>query len=280
MMALRKMMELAITPWEEATAWLLIGAIFFAMRSCKYLRTTVNEEGKRTRILRMRNISFSKGGRRVKHHEKGLEDSDIVIITFEFQKNDRRDEQVHMFKTEDSILNPVKAWAKTVQRVRKYSASSDDSTVCTYYTEENERRDIQADHVRGRLRAIVKIIGEESLGFGVEEVGLHSIRSGGAMAMFLSGTSPIVIKKIGRWSSEAFLEYIREQVEEFTAGVSQKMLEFEDFNNLRMRPTTQIKNKHHNNNEDGPKPVPHSVIFSRLALEGESKRRPRRRNRK
>ena len=65
-------------------------------------------------------------------------------------------------------------------------------------------------------------IGQNQLGFSKEDIGLHSIRSGGAMAIFLSGVSSIIIKRIGRWSSEAFLEYIREQIEKFTAGVSQK----------------------------------------------------------
>ena len=71
------------------------------------------------------------------------------------------------------------------------------------------------------------LIGDYILGFSKDDIGLHSIRSGGAMAMFLSGTSIIIIMKVGRWSSEAFLEYIREQVETFTLGVSQGMLEFE-----------------------------------------------------
>ena len=49
-----------------------------------------------------------------------------------------------------------------------------------------------------RLRAIVEIMGERILGFTKDDVGLHSIRSGGAMAMFLSGVSTIVIMRVGR----------------------------------------------------------------------------------
>ena len=60
-------------------------------------------------------------------------------------------------------------------------------------------------------------------------MGLHSIRAGGAMAMFLSGVNEIIIQRVGRWASLAFLEYIREQVESFTIGVLQKMLENENF---------------------------------------------------
>ena len=49
-------------------------------------------------------------------------------------------------------------------------------------------------------------------------------RSGGAMAMALDDVPPFRIMMIGRWSSDAFLRYIRKQVEEFNHEVSQKML--------------------------------------------------------
>ena len=45
------------------------------------------------------------------------------------------------------------------------------------------------------------------------------------MAMFLSGVSDIIIQRIGRWEIFAFLEYIREQVKNFTYGMSSKMLQ-------------------------------------------------------
>ena len=113
-----------------------------------------------------------------------------------------------MFKTSDHLLNPVKAWAKTIQRVRGYPGASDDTTVCAFLDGDGSMTSIQSDQVRPRLRAMAAILGKAQLGFDPNEIGLHSLRSGGAMAMFLSGISTIVIRRIGRWSSEAFLEYI------------------------------------------------------------------------
>jgi hypothetical protein len=55
------------------------------------------------------------------------------------------------------------------------------------------------------------------------------------MAMFLSKNSTIIIQQIGRWSSEAFLEYIRKQVESFTIGLAQNMLAYEEFFNISNR---------------------------------------------
>jgi hypothetical protein len=49
------------------------------------------------------------------------------------------------------------------------------------------------------------------------------------MAMYLAGIPVYTIMLIGRWSSDAFLCYIRRQVQEFSAGVSKRMILSEDF---------------------------------------------------
>ena len=61
------------------------------------------------------------------------------------------------------------------------------------------------------------------------------------MAMFLTGTATIIILRICRWSSKAFLEFIREKVEHFTLGGSNKMLQFEYFNTTASVDTLEIK---------------------------------------
>ena len=132
---------------------------------------------------------------------------------------------------------------------------------------------ITADYVRSRLRAIVEIIGKDKLGFKKLDIGLHSIRSGGAMAMFLSGTSVIIIMRVGRWSSEAFLKYIRDQVESFTADVSRKMLQHEPFFNLNPDGGTQNKQvplkpstTEETTSEDGVDSISFLINFNSLAL--------------
>jgi hypothetical protein len=267
MMVLRKMMDLSSSDREKAVSWLLIGAIFFAMRSCEYLQTA-SEEKKRTKIVRIGNVIFKKDNILVHHSDINLQHADLVRIKFSFQKNDKRDVCIHMFKSGDQILCPVIAWARTIQRVRKIPNSTDDSEVCLFLDNKQNVYNINAAYVRSRLRAIVILIGEEKLGFTNDDIGLHSIRSGGAMAMFLSGTSVIIIMRVGRWSSEAFLEYIRDQIETFTAGVSRSMLNAEVFFNLNAESlsSAQLKNPVINTNEDGPISVPHRIRYNRIAL--------------
>ena len=50
--------------------------------------------------------------------------------------------------------------------------------------------------------------------------------------MYLSGISEIIIQRIGRWESFAFLDYIREQDENFTQGAPRRMLKVEKFQHL------------------------------------------------
>jgi hypothetical protein len=57
------------------------------------------------------------------------------------------------------------------------------------------------------------------LRFTGKEVGTHSIRSSLAMALYLNKRQVSTIMLIGRWSSDAFILYIRRQVQEFSASV-------------------------------------------------------------
>ena len=110
-------MDMAVSHKDIALAWLFIGAVFFAMRSCEYLKTSHQEDSKRTKIIRLANIKFKKRDRMLNHRQDKLTDADLVVITFEFQKNDKRNRRVHMFRTDEGIMCPVVAWASTVKRI-------------------------------------------------------------------------------------------------------------------------------------------------------------------
>ena len=68
--------------------------------------------------------------------------------------------------------------------------------------------------------------------------------------------------------SFAFIEYIYEQVDCFTAGVSQKMLEHEDFHHLNEKDGIDIlkKTKLAPKMNDGGDDIPFDVCFSNLVL--------------
>jgi hypothetical protein len=49
------------------------------------------------------------------------------------------------------------------------------------------------------------------------------------MAMYLAGVPVFTIMLLGRWSSDAFLRYIRKQAKEFSSGISDLMINNENF---------------------------------------------------
>ena len=101
------------------------------------------------------------------------------------------------------------SWAKTVQRVSTIPESSNESKVCLFYDDKKKTSLLRDDHVRSKLQAIVVLIGEDVLGFKKDDIGFHSILEVGAMTIFHSETSVIIIMRVGLWSIEAFLEYTR-----------------------------------------------------------------------
>ena len=68
-----------------------------------------------------------------------------------------------------------------------------------------------------------EVIGWDALGVKKGDFGTHSIRLGAAMAMYLDEIPIYTIMFIGRWSSNAWLRYIRKQVDQFSHNISKRM---------------------------------------------------------
>ena len=225
---LREIASVRATEEDRAVGQLTVGAFFFAMRSCEY--SGVNGE-RRTKLLRLRNVQFFRGRRRMLHSERSLLSADSVSITFEFQKNDERDVTITQHCTHDAVLCPVRAWAALVRRVRGYRGTNDDTPVNAFVIG-GTLKFIRASRLVTKIRASATVIGEDVLGCPPSEFGTHSLRSGAAMAMYLNDVPTYTIMLVGRWSSEAFLKYIRRQVQEFTTGVSARMIQRGSFFNV------------------------------------------------
>ena len=100
------------------------------------------------------------------------------------------------------------------------------------FQDKSSTLEITGNDVVQSLRAAAHAIGEPSLGFKISDIGTHSIRSGAAMAMYLDEVPVYTIMLIGRWSSDAFLLYIRKQVEQFSQNVSSRMIRNLDFTHI------------------------------------------------
>ena len=148
--------------------------------------------------------------------------SECICITFGMQKREEKDDTATQMASGDITLCPVRAAAAIVRRIRSYPGANNDTPISAIWKYDRIEH-ITSKQISNALQDAVSAIGEDVLHIAKHEIGTHSIRSGAAMAMFLGGCV-FLIMMIGRWSSDAFLRYIRKQVEEFNHDVSRKML--------------------------------------------------------
>jgi hypothetical protein len=60
-------------------------------------------------------------------------------------------------------------------------------------------------------------------GYDLLRIGPHSLRASGAMQLKLNGVSDSMIQKMGRWSSNTWLQYLHGQISCLTRGLSARM---------------------------------------------------------
>ena len=125
-------------------------------------------------------------------------------------------------RTSDPLVCPVRAAAEVIQRLLAEGATSD-THIYQYKDNRGRKKDLTGKVALAILRDYVKTV-DKSFGIPANEIGLHSLRASAAMAMYMNGIPVYTIMLLGRWSSDAFLRYIRKQVLEFSTNVSELMI--------------------------------------------------------
>ena len=211
--------------FDEAIGQLTTTAFFFAMRSCEY--SEVKIPGK-TKLLRLSDLQFFKNKKTLNIEKDDIEnEADCVSITFRNQKNGKKNAIVSQYRNSFKLCS-VKALAKLAKRILGYKGTDINSYVNTIMIN-NILFKIKNDDVIKRLRQVVRIFGKDDLGFNEMEIGTHSIRSSTAMQLHINKIPTYTIMLLGRWSCDAFMRYIRSQVQEFSSGLSEVMVQKEFF---------------------------------------------------
>ena len=211
----------ARTEVESAVAELASGEFFFAVLSCEYthIRRDPFCGERKTKLLRVENIRFFNNTKELYRRMTNLASkASSVQITFKFQKNRLNFQSITMYAIEDNFCL-VKIWTKIVQRILSYPKGSIDSPV-NLVRSNREYKFITSRHIRTSLCQTVKTIGENKLGIQAQTVGTHSICSTFAMILLLENIRMTIIKKFGRWLSDAVICYVQKNVLDFSKGVS------------------------------------------------------------
>jgi hypothetical protein len=229
-------------------AQLTVAAYFFACQSCEYLKVPQDQK-RQTNILKFHNIRFFKDEKQVHAPSPDLHLVDSVFLTFEAQKNQEKFYMVTHSSTSHEFLCPVKQWAAVVTRILSYPGATIDTLVSAIWRYNNIKNLTSNILIDAVCNAVVAVR-EDSLGFKASETSTHSIHSGAAMQMFLGKCLVYTIMLIGPCSSNAFLRYIRKQIEQFNHNISRQMLIFMSHRhipNMEPRCVTHLDPRQRNN---------------------------------
>jgi hypothetical protein len=189
------------TKWDDAlTETAIYTGFFFLLRSCEYLKTEHGVDGEK--CLRMEHLTFYRNGTIISGSDAGIS-ADRIVILIPYSKTDALGVGVELDLDADvgNPLCPVEAFNRlrllaprrfhTRQASKQLFALEDGSTL-----------------TKGRVHAVLKSAGAR-LGYDPKDFTSHSLRAGGASAMFHNGFSVDEIKKRGRWVSDTWKIYVQ-----------------------------------------------------------------------
>ena len=226
------------TVLDKAVGDLTLIAFYFLLRVGEYTVKSHRNETKQTVQFRIQDVTFfrrdSAGSlcqmsRIAAAHD--LLQADSATLKLDNQKNGWKGVCIHQEANGEPHHCPVKALARRYNHIRSHT--SDTTTfLSAFYTDEC-RFDVTDKDIRFALKEAAKRLHYPILkGIPVSRVDTHSLRSGGANALSLSGYSDTQIQKMGRWRSATFKEYIREELACFSAGMSRSMKQKFNFVNI------------------------------------------------
>ena len=153
-----------------------------------------------------------------------------IFITLDNKNNTIRCETVSQLCSESATACPVKADIDIFLRLRNQGCGP--TTPISNYPSDHGLRSISASNIIAIIRTECLRVGAARLGFAPEDIGTHSLRSGGAMAMYLVNVPDQTRMVIGIWRSLGFMVYIQQQMLSFGTGFSVNMSQQPLFWNL------------------------------------------------
>jgi len=111
--------------------------------------------------------------------------------------------------------------------------ASPDTLLCSF----RDAPTLPWQHVWGKdmVRAIedrVVATGLQRRGYQLDKVRSHSLRSGGATALFINRHDILTIQRAGCWTGSTFMEYIHGQLDITTRGLAQSMSQQTPYMNM------------------------------------------------
>jgi hypothetical protein len=120
-------------------------------------------------------------------------------LTFTTQKNGVRNEKIGHATTRHPIIDPTAALARRIIHLRAHQAPP--TTPLAHYFHVGVEFIVTAKMISVHLKYIATVWGTP-FGYNGDDVSSHSLRAGGATALFYAGVSIDQIRLMGRWQSD------------------------------------------------------------------------------
>jgi len=228
--------RLSRSPHVQAVGDLCLIAFYFLLRVGEYTQTQATRTT-RTQQFRLQDVVFFRQQQPMTNADlcnPNLQ-PDLVRLRIDNQKNGKRN-QIISHHASNQRYCPVNACANRVRTLLNAGATPE-TPLCAYRPyPEAPFAYVTNDDIVDAVRAALGPTGTTDRGYRDKIVGSHSLRAGGAMALFNQGVEVTKIMKMGRWTSTAFMTYIHEQVDVVSRGIAEKMATAIPFVNLDTSP--------------------------------------------
>jgi hypothetical protein len=153
--------------------------------------------------------------------------ANAVTLYLENQKNGQKGATIHS-TTVEGWFCPVKALACRVAAITSQGLGANTALSCV----SPPGIHVASHHIVTTVWEAACLTHLQAHGYNLRRIKAHSLRASGAMAMKLNGVDAEMIKKVGRWTSSAFLIYIHSQIAALNAGLAQQMVNPIYFHNV------------------------------------------------
>ena len=226
--------ECTATELTKAVGDLALMAFYYLLRVGEYTVKRTRNCTKQTKQFKLEDVQFFEKKRgRIRRLARNASDEQIMAATsatlkLDNSKNGWKGVCVHQEANGEERNCGVRAIGRRYCYIRHMTASlgtkKQYKTFLSAYWIDGKRCDVNDEDIRANIKWAAGILDYEGTrNIPVDRVDTHSLRSGGANALSLSGYSDRQIMKMGRWKSATFMEYIREELACFSEGMSKNM---------------------------------------------------------
>ena len=188
---------------DHAIGDLSMIGFYYLLRIGEYTTKGARNNSKQTKEFKLGDITFfsTRGQLRCLPRDAPV---DLILaaegatMKLDNQKNGWKGICVYQECNGDPIYCPVRALGHRYVHLRTQGATN--RTIISAYYHAGQRYDVTSDHISTALKQAATALEYPLVkGIPIERINTHSLRSGGANALALSGYSDTQIQKMGRW---------------------------------------------------------------------------------